>query len=139
MGVYYNIVKSSLQYNRTTGRYTALGFGLGILMHIAYSFWGIAYLISTNKNIFIIIQLLGALFYYTWELMLNKNANTTFKINEQHQSKQGLSAKLSNKIRFLTNILNPKSNAIFLSIFTVHSNRTSTITQQYFTKHIFCQ
>ncbi|MCB9034797.1 MAG: LysE family transporter [Chitinophagales bacterium] len=112
-------VKNSLQYNRTTGRYTALGFGLGILVHIAYSFLGIAYLISTNKNIFIIIQLLGALYLLYMGIGAIKNANTTFQINEQHQNKQGLSAIQAIKSGFLTNILNPKATLFFLSIFTV--------------------
>lgn len=53
-------VKHSLQYSRATGLWTALGIGLGIIVHVSYCFLGIAFIVSQSILLFNIIKLCGA-------------------------------------------------------------------------------
>ncbi|HLG25670.1 MAG TPA: LysE family transporter, partial [Candidatus Gracilibacteria bacterium] len=51
-------LKNSLTYSRRTGIYTAIGFALGISVHIFYCLAGIALVISQSILIFSIIKYL---------------------------------------------------------------------------------
>ena len=52
--------RNSLIYSRKIGIYTAIGFGLGIAVHIFYSLAGLALIISSSIFIFNTIKFLGA-------------------------------------------------------------------------------
>ena len=54
--------RNSLLYSRTIGIYTAVGFGLGICVHISYAVFGLSWLIANNELIFTVIQYLGAFY-----------------------------------------------------------------------------
>jgi threonine/homoserine/homoserine lactone efflux protein len=56
------ITRSSLIYSRRTGMYSAIGLGLGILVHVAYSLVGIGLVISQSIVLFTIIKYLGAIY-----------------------------------------------------------------------------
>ena len=50
------ITRNSLIYSRRTGVYSALGLGLGILVHVFYSLVGIGFIISKSIILFSIIK-----------------------------------------------------------------------------------
>ena len=52
--------RNTLLYSRTIGIYTAIGFGLGILVHISYAVFGLSWLIANHAFVFAIIQYMGA-------------------------------------------------------------------------------
>lgn len=54
------ITRNSLIYSRRTGIYSAIGLGLGILVHVTYSLVGIGLLISKSILLFNTIKYLGA-------------------------------------------------------------------------------
>jgi len=110
------VSKNSLLYSRRIGVYTALGFALGIAVHITYSLVGIAFIISRSHLLFTMIKLCGAgyLIYIGYKLLRSKKTATQTEIATINHPTAG-KAILSG---FLTNALNPKASLFFLSLFT---------------------
>ncbi|HIP49081.1 MAG TPA: LysE family translocator [Lutibacter sp.] len=115
---FFMAIKNSLTYSRKTGIYTAIGFGLGIGVHIFYSLAGLALLIFKSIVIFNIIKYLGVayLLYIGIKSLLDKGANIEVK-NQTHL--QDISHFKAISQGFLTNVLNPKATLFFLSLFTL--------------------
>jgi len=112
------VTKNSMSGSRSIGLYTAIGVGLGILSHVAYSLIGIGFVISQSILLFTVIKYLGAvyLFYLAYQLFkMKKNGNSeAAKIESSHR----LTKWQALKEGFFTNSLNPKATLFFLSIFT---------------------
>ncbi len=85
-------LKNSLTYSRKTGIYTALGFGIGIGVHIVYSFAGLAVIISQSEVVFLIIKYLGAayLFYIGIRALLEKPSGVHL-VKTRHMLSNGIS------------------------------------------------
>jgi RhtB (resistance to homoserine/threonine) family protein len=115
---FFMALKNSLSYSRKTGIYTAIGFGLGIAVHIFYSLAGLALLISKSVLVFSVIKYLGVayLLYIGIMSFISKPKNISIE-NQTHL--QGISALKAIRIGFLTNVLNPKATLFFLSLFTL--------------------
>ena len=111
-------VKNSLSYSRKTGIWTAVGFGLGILVHIFYCIAGLALIVSQSILIFNIIKLFGAgyLVYIGLKSIFAKPSNVEVEATQQ---KTNISSLEAVKIGFLTNVLNPKATLFFLGLFTL--------------------
>lgn len=114
------IVKNSLSYSRKAGIWTAVGLGLGIMVHATYSLIGIGLLISQSIVLFNIIKWLGAL-YLIWigmQALRSKKQVPSDELegNERSEEIRPISAI---QIGFLTNVLNPKATLFFLSLFSV--------------------
>lgn len=115
------IVRNSLIYSRSTGIYSAIGLGLGILVHVTYSLVGIGLLIANSIILFNAIKFLGAayLIYIGYKSLTSK----TPKLNLQNQDqKQDISKLSALRIGFITNATNPKATLFFLSLFTLVIN-----------------
>jgi len=114
-------IKNSLQYSRKTGMWTAVGFGLGIAVHISYCLAGLALIISKSIIVFNGIKLLGAgyLIYIGIKSILSRAS--VIKV-EEFQQKQNITAGQAIRMGFLTNILNPKATLFFLGLFTLVIN-----------------
>lgn len=110
--------RNSLVYSRQTGIWTAVGFGLGIAVHVFYSLAGLALLISKSILLFNTIKYLGAayLIYIGMKSIWSKSSK--IELGEQ-QKKEDISRLQAVKIGFLTNVLNPKATLFFLSLFTL--------------------
>jgi len=111
-------VKNSLSYSRRTGLWTAVGFWLGISVHIAYCLAWIALIISQSILLFQIIKFIGAAYLiYLWIWAIRAKS---WHIDIQAETqKEDISALEAVKIWFLTNVLNPKATLFFLSLFTL--------------------
>ena len=48
--------RNTLLYSRAVGFYTAIGFGLGIMVHISYAVFGLSWLIANHSFVFAIIH-----------------------------------------------------------------------------------
>lgn len=119
-------VRNSLTYSRKTGIWTAVGFGVGITIHILYSLAGLAFIISKSILLFNAIKFLGAgyLIYIGVKSVLAKSSKIELA---EPQKKTDISARAAFKIGFLTNVLNPKATLFYLSLFTfVISPQTPT-------------
>src|SRR5688572_10012358 len=97
------ITRNSLMYSRKTGIYTAIGLGLGILVHVVYSLVGIGLLISKSILLFNTIKLLGAayLIYIGYKSLTSKSSNLNI-LNQDH--KKDISIFDAIKIGFFTNV-----------------------------------
>ncbi len=111
------ITRNSLIYSRKTGIYSAIGLGLGILVHIAYSLAGIALIISKSIIIFSILKFLAAgyLIYIGYKSLTAKSST----VNMENSKSKSISRLNALKMGFITNVTNPKATLFFLSLFTV--------------------
>ena len=110
-------VRNSLAYSRKTGIYTAIGFSLGIAVHIFYSVLGLALIISKSILIFNSIKFLGA--GYLIYIGIKSFGSKASRINVQNEEKKpDIRPIQALKMGFLTNVLNPKATLLFLSLFT---------------------
>ena len=110
--------RNSLTYSRKTGIWTAVGFGLGIAIHIFYSLAGLALIISKSILLFNVIKLLGAgyLIYIGFKSLFSKSSKIE---TEGNIKKEDITRLKAIRIGFLTNVLNPKATLFFLSLFTL--------------------
>lgn len=115
---FFMALKNSMAYSRKTGIYTAIGFGLGIAVHVFYSLAGLALIISKSIIVFNIIKYLGVayLLYIGVKSFLSKTKAIKIE-NEMHL--QDISPLKAISMGFLTNVLNPKASLFFLSLFTL--------------------
>lgn len=111
------ISRNSLVYSRRNGIYSALGLGLGILVHVTYCLVGIGLLIAKSVMLFSLVKLAGAgyLIYIGVKSLLAK-PNADNEIREEHRHMSDWQAL---RMGFLTNVTNPKATLFFLSLFTL--------------------
>ena len=120
------ITRNSLLYSKRAGVYSAIGLGLGILVHITYSLIGIGVLISKSILLFNFIKYIGAayLIYIGYKSLTSKSS----KLQLADEQRKDLSKFEALKVGFLTNVTNPKATLFFLSLFTVVINPSTPLT-----------
>ena len=111
------ITRNTLVYSRKTGIYSAVGLGLGIGVHVAYSLLGIGLIISKSIFLFTVIKFIGAgyLFYIGYKSITSKKSQLHIKNEDK---KEDISKVNAIKIGFITNVTNPKVTLFFLALFT---------------------
>lgn len=112
------IVQKSLSQPRKVVLWTALGIGLGILVHVAYSLLGIGIVIARSVVLFSTIKLLGAayLIFIGWKAMRAKPSNV---VGEAAATRAPAMPPFEAfRVGFLCNVLNPKATLFFLALFT---------------------
>lgn len=109
--------RNSLVHGRKTGVYSAIGLGLGITVHVAYSLVGIGFLIAKSTLLFSLMKFVGAgyLFYIGYKSLTAKSSH--LHLTEQKESKE-MSPVAAIRMGFLTNVTNPKATLFFLALFT---------------------
>lgn len=123
------ISRNSLMYSRRVGIYSAIGLGLGILVHVTYSLVGIGFIISKSIVLFSVLKFLGAgyLIYIGYKCL---KAKPTKSDGPELEKKPDLGKIASVRMGFLTNVLNPKASLFFFALFTqVISLQTPKIIQ----------
>lgn len=113
------ITRNSLVYGRRAGVYSALGVGLAIWIHVAYSIAGVALLIAQSVVLFTVIKYIGAayLIYLGYQSLRAKH-HIALDLAHKAAPSKALSACSALRQGFITNALNPKTTLFFLSIFT---------------------
>ena len=113
------VTKNTLETSRRAGVFTAIGLGLGILVHVSYSLLGIGLLISQSIVFFNTIKWIGAayLIYLGWGALTHQSKNTSGS-EKNTIGKKHLSAGAAMRMGFLCNVLNPKASLFFLALFT---------------------
>lgn len=113
--------RNTMLYNRKTGIFTAVGFGLGIGVHISYAVFGLTWLISNNEVVFSLIQYAGASYLVFIGVKSLRSQNIAIS-NDSTKAKRKISKWKAVRIGFLTNVLNPKATLFFLSLFSTVLN-----------------
>lgn len=115
-------VRNSVVYSRRAGMLTALGFGVGILFHVAYTLLGLAAVMSQSILLFNVIKYAGAayLVYIGVQALRSRGAgqaavDAAVALGDASKTMSGLAAFRSG---LLTNALNPKATLFFLAIFS---------------------
>ena len=110
-------IKNSIQYGRSTGFWTALGFGFGVLVHVLYTSLGLATLISQSILLFTIIKFIGAAYLiYMGIKALRSNGIKNIDFNKEKQ--QPILPLKALTQGFITNVFNPKATLFFLAMFS---------------------
>ena len=111
------MLRQALSQSRNRALLTAVGIGLGILVHVAYSLLGIGLIIQQSVWLFSVLKVVGAL-YLTWIAIqcLRSSAGGIHVNAEPGTPQTGLAAL---RLGFLTNALNPKATLFFVSLFSV--------------------
>lgn len=111
-------IRNSLKYSRRSGIYSAIGLGLGILVHVTYCLVGIAVIISQSIVIFSIIKYLGAA-YLIYIGIKSLRAKRSAEYDTVNHATETISKFQAIRIGFITNATNPKATLFFLSLFTL--------------------
>lgn len=116
------IIKNALTHGRRAGFMTALGFGLGVGIHVTYTLAGLATLIAHSILLFTIIKIIGAgyLFYVGFQALRSTGWTPPKDLDQTDVSIQFIprSDRAAFMDGFWTNVLNPKVTLFFLAIFT---------------------
>jgi RhtB (resistance to homoserine/threonine) family protein len=108
------VTRNSLILSRRAGVLTALGIGLGILVHITYTLVGVGLLIQQSLWLFNAIKLIGAAYLiYLGVKMLRAQPSGARADN----GVAPLSDVAALRTGFLTNALNPKASVFIVSLF----------------------
>lgn len=116
------VVRESVAFGRRTGLFTALGVGVGILVHVAYSLFGIGMIVSQSIVLFNALKWLAAaylLYIGIKALRARPAAEQAPLADTPHVQRSPRAAFVTG---FVTNGLNPKATLFFLSLFTVVIN-----------------
>lgn len=111
------ISRNSLVYSRKVGVYSAIGLGLGILVHVTYSLVGIGLIISKSILLFSLLKFVGAGYLvYIGYKCLRAKPHKEQAIEGEKKNDIGNFAAI--RMGFLTNVLNPKATLFFFALFT---------------------
>ncbi|MBM7344690.1 LysE family translocator [Pantoea coffeiphila] len=108
------VTRNSLMLSRRAGVLTALGIGLGVLVHVTYTLVGVGLLIQQSLWLFNTIRLVGAVWLvYLGVKMLRSRAGGA----PVDRRVLPLSDAAALRTGFLTNVLNPKTTIFIVSLF----------------------
>jgi RhtB (resistance to homoserine/threonine) family protein len=124
------VVRESVGFGRRAGMFTALGVGVGIFVHVAYSLLGIGLIVSQSIVLFNALKWLAAayLLYIGIRALRAKPADPASA--ELSLAKGTRSPRAGFVTGFVTNGLNPKATLFFLSLFTVVIDPHTPLTVQ---------
>ena len=108
------VTRNSLVLSRRSGIWTAIGIGLGVMIHVTYTLLGVSILIQQSNWLYNAIKLVGALYliYLGLKMLLSKNKNVL-----PNEKSTPISNWAALRAGFLTNALNPKTTLFIVSLF----------------------
>ena len=114
------MLRQALTQARRNALLTAMGIGIGILLHVGYSLLGIGLIIQQSVMLFSVLKVIGAVYllYIAWHCLRAKPG----AIHVQANGGQTQTGWAAFRLGFLTNALNPKATLFFVSLFSVIIN-----------------
>ncbi len=116
------ITRNSLLYSRRSGFWSALGLGLGVMVHFTYSLFGLGWVISKSLLLMSAIKLCGAAYLiYLGVMSLRSRGKLGMREMlgaEEAAIAHDVSPMKALRMGFMTNLLNPKTILYFLSLFS---------------------
>lgn len=130
-------VRNSVMYSRRAGIMTAIGFALGVGIHVAYCMAGIAIIIAQSVLLFNLLKFAGAgyLFYVGYKALRSKgfSADESAYTGDRHMTNWD-----ALRSGFITNLFNPKATMLFLALFTQVIDPNVSHGVQFFIRHDVC-
>ncbi|RFP13831.1 MULTISPECIES: LysE family translocator [unclassified Duganella] len=108
------VTRNSLMLSRRAGVLTAVGIGLGVVIHVGYTLLGLGLLIRNSLWLFNAIKLAGAA-YLVWLGVRMLRARPGAAGGPERAV--ALSDLAALRTGFLTNVLNPKTTVFIVSLF----------------------
>ena len=107
------VIKNTIQGGRKQGVLTGIGHGLGLGMYAFISVLGISSLITDNKQLFIMLQIMGSFFliFLASKMIFNRSKRELIKFDKKETSKGFLEG-------FMISFLNPKILMFFTAVFS---------------------
>lgn len=109
------VTRSSYAQGRKAGLAAAVGIALGVQVHVLYTVFGIAVIISQSPTLFVAMKVVGAgyLVYLGYKSLTN-----TARISLEGLAHSEASVASALRTGFLTNALNPKTMLFVVSAYT---------------------
>lgn len=108
------VTRNSLLLSKRAGLFTALGIGLGVLVHLSYTLLGIGLLLQQSTWLFNLLKLAGAAYLiYLGIGMLRSKATQTMATVSPTPATSWVALRNG----LLTNVLNPKTSIFIISLF----------------------
>ncbi|MBJ2247484.1 LysE family translocator [Pseudomonas haemolytica] len=108
------VSRNSLILSRRAGVLTALGIGLGVLVHVTYTLVGVGLVIQQSLWLFNAIKLIGAVYLVYLGVKMLRSKPSRVSVDRGLASLSDLAAM---RTGFLTNVLNPKTTIFIISLF----------------------
>lgn len=108
------VTHNSLMLSKRAGLFTAMGIGLGVLVHLSYTLLGVGLLLQQSTWLFNLLKLVGAayLIYLGIGMLRSKAVDTPAAA-----SPTPASSLVALRGGLLTNALNPKTSVFIISLF----------------------
>lgn len=109
------VTRSSYAQGRKAGLAAAVGIALGVQVHVLYTVFGIAVILSQSPTLFVAMKVVGAgyLVYLGYKSLTN-----TTRISLEGLAHSEASVASALRTGFLTNALNPKTMLFVVSAYT---------------------
>ena len=108
------VSRNGLLLSRRAGVLTAMGIGLGVLVHVGYTLLGLGLVLQQSPWLFNALKLAGAAYLiYLGIKMLSSRAD----VQQPDAASPALSDLAALRSGFLTNALNPKTSIFIVSLF----------------------
>ncbi len=114
-------IRNSVMYARRAGIMTAIGFGLGVIIHVTYTIAGLAAVIAQSVLLFNILKYIGAayLIYVGVKALRSKGMDAgAADVEDGPAVKRHMSDLAAIRSGFVTNLFNPKATMFFLALFS---------------------
>lgn len=111
------VTRQSLRHGRSAGLWTAAGIGSGIVFHVGYALFGLAWVVARYPQFLAAVTWLGAAFL----LYMGAGALRAQPMAMQPAAADGAEAAgwaRSFAIGLATNVFNPKATLFFVALFT---------------------
>ena len=111
------ILSLTASKGRKAGYIASIGHGIGIFIYALLSATGLAIMLNTYRQLFVSIQILGAIFLFYLGIRIIR---ASFFQKKDNNSEDIISGNISNSFTdgFLIAILNPKIGVFFFSLFS---------------------
>ena len=108
------VTRNSLVVSQRAGLLTALGIGLGVLIHVAYTNIGIGLLMETSLFLFWLMKTAGAAYLIFLGVSMFRSKPDTLRGSTRTTAMSDIEAL---RVGFFTNALNPKTMIFIVSLF----------------------
>ena len=121
------VSRNGLLLSRRAGVLTAVGIGLGVLVHVCYTLLGLGLVLQQTPGLFNVLKLAGAayLVYLGIKMLRSKLA-----VEQSDAPPPAMSDVQALRTGFLTNALNPKTSIFIVSLFMGVVRPDSALTVQ---------
>lgn len=121
------VSRNGLLLSRRAGLLTAVGIGMGVLVHVCYTLLGLGLVLQQTPWLFNALKLAGAAYLVYLGIKMIRSGPVVEQLNAPPPAISDLAAL---RTGFLTNALNPKTSIFIVSLFMGVVRPDTTVTVQ---------